>query len=160
MRFRIPPELQALRDLFHIHDPAPDRMLAAGYAAADLAREWRGSGALELVGDSADVPAPAKVRAGHRPESRVLTFAMPGRIIEMDLVPTTPGMLSASGMVISRAGQGVPAGDVALRHPGGHRQGGLDEHGGFRVDDVPAGPLSVVFRPTRSTPVVADWFVC
>jgi hypothetical protein len=151
-------ELAILRDLFHACDPAPGSMVTAAYRAARIARDWREAGTLELIGDSADAP-PAKTRSG-RVEPRVLTFATPGRIIEMDLTPTTPDALRASGMVISRAGQGIPSGDVVVRHPDGVCSGALDEHGAFRVEGIPSGPLSVVFRPDRATPAVADWFVC
>jgi hypothetical protein len=159
MSFPIPPELRALRKFFHAHDPVPERVVTAGYAAAELARECDGTGTLELVSDSAETPTKVRSSSGSSP-TRVLTFAMPGRILEMDLVPTTPGMFRATGMVISRAGQGIPTGDVAVRHPFGQCTGGLDQHGGFRVEDVPSGPMSVVFRPTRATPAIADWFVC
>jgi hypothetical protein len=152
-------ELAALRDLFHTCDPVPGSMVAAAYRAPGIARGWQGAGALELIGDSADAPPSAKTRSG-RIEPRVLTFATPGRIIEMDLTSTTPGALRACGMVISRAGQGVPCGDVVVRHPDGVCSGPLDEHGAFRVEEIPSGPLSVVFRPYRATPAVADWFVC
>lgn len=153
------PELAALRDFFRTHDPVPGSMVAAAYRAPHLAREWRKAATLELIGDSADAPVPAKTRSGHA-QPRVLTFAMPGRIIEMDLTPTTPGALRACGMVISRAGQGVPSGDIAVRHPDGMCAGELDEHGAFHVEEIPSGPLSVVFRPDHAMPAVADWFVC
>lgn len=153
------PELAVLRELFRTCDPAPDSMVSAAYRAPRLAHTWRDAGILELIGDSADAPRPAKMRSGQS-QPRVLTFAMPGRIIEMDLTATTPGALRASGMVISRAGQGVPGGDVVVRHPDGVCLGALDEHGAFRVEEIPSGPLSVVFQPDRAMPAVADWFVC
>lgn len=151
-------ELATLRDLFHTYDPAPGSVVTAAYRASRIARTRPVASTLELIGDSADAPT-AKTRSGGI-QPRALTFATPGRIIEMDLTPTTPGTLRASGMVISRAGQGVPCGDVVVRHPDGVCSGALDEHGTFRVDEIPSGPLSVVFRPDRATPAVADWFVC
>lgn len=159
MNMATSPELTALRDFFRTHDPLPGSVVAAAYRAPQLVRQWRGAGTLELIGDSTDVPVPARTRSW-RAEPRVLTFAMPGRVIEMDLTPTTPGAFRASGMVISRAGQGVPTAEIAVRHPNGVCLGELDEYGAFRVEDIPGGPLSVVFRPHRTTPAVADWFVC
>jgi hypothetical protein len=159
MSSSMPPELAALRDFFHTYDPAPGSVVTAAYQAADVAGYCPAADALELIGDSGDAPAPGKTRSG-RPESRVLTFAIPGRIIEMDLGFTTPGTLRATGMVISRAGQGVPKGVVALRHPFGLCTGELDGHGAFRVEEIPSGPLSVVYQPHRGVPVVADWLVC
>lgn len=155
----ISPELAALRDFFRTYDPLPASVVAAAYRAPGLAREWRGVGTLELIGDSTDVPVPTRTRSW-RAEPRVLTFATPGRVIEMDLIPTTPGALRASGMVIGRAGQGVPPAEIAVRHPRGVCLGEVDEYGAFRVEDIPGGPLSVVFRPLHAMPAVADWFVC
>lgn len=159
MSRRMPIELRMLRDVFQACDPPPGHVLAAAYGAAARAQEWRGAVALELVGDSAEAPVPTRAGAG-QPESRVLTFLMPGRVVEVDLVPTMSGVFRASGMVISRAGQGVPVGEVVLRHPSGHQVGPLDEHGGFAVQDVPSGPLSLVLRSRSAPPAVADWIVC
>ncbi|QUH05337.1 hypothetical protein HUO13_35220 [Saccharopolyspora erythraea] len=158
MRVRPPAELRVLRDLFETCDPAPQRLVEAAYAAAS--RKWSGGGstALRLVGDSAD--APARTRRAGMCDARVLTFAMPGRMLEMDLIPTTEGLFRAVGLVLGRPGHSAPAGDVVLRHATGESVGALDERGGFAVDDVPRGPLSVVFRQERSTPAVADWLVC
>lgn len=160
MKPRIPTELRALRELFHACDPAPERVVNAAYTASARVREWCGSGVLELVSDSADAPVPSRVRGPRdAPEPRVLTFMTPGRVIEMDLVPALPGLLRATGMVISKAGHAA-AGELVVRHPEGELVGALDEHGTFRVEDIPSGPLSLVFRTARSEPVIADWLVC
>lgn len=161
MNTTMPAELRALRELFQTCDPVPEHALDAAYAAGRLVASGNApaTGELELVSDSADSPALVRVGAAGR-DTRVLTYVMPGRVLELDLVPTVPGMLRASGIVISRAGQKVPTGAVALRHPDGQRSGALDGHGAFRVDDVPAGPLSVSLLPNGSTPVIADWLVC
>ncbi|GAA0505594.1 hypothetical protein GCM10011581_32360 [Saccharopolyspora subtropica] len=152
----LPTELRNLRALFQSFDPVPPHLAESAYAAVGR-RSPAGSAALELVGDSAE--SLARVRAPG-PEPRVLTFAMPGRVLELDLVPTVEGWYRASGMVLNRAGQAPPEGDVVLRHPAGECVGPLDEHGAFQVVDVPRGPLSVVFRPVRSAPAIADWLVC
>ena len=155
------PELQTLRALFELCDPAPPGVLGAAYAAMGQLGSLSGDPALELVGDSGDEPVRSRIRAGKRAVSpRVLTFTMPGRIVEMDLVTTTPGTFRANGLVLSRAGQGVPAGELVSRHPEGRCASSLDDHGGFCVDDVPRGPVSVAFHPAQSAPVVADWMVC
>ena len=157
MSSRVPSELSLLHDLFQACDPTPDHLLGAAYAAAHT-RSWRGAVSLELVGDSAE--APVATRAGARTEPRVLTFLMPGRVLEVDLTPTVMGVFRASGMVISRAGQGVPSGEIVLRHPTGQQSERLDKHGAFTVHDVPSGPLSLAFQPAGAAPAVADWFVC
>ncbi|MEV5541110.1 hypothetical protein AB0L13_30140 [Saccharopolyspora shandongensis] len=153
----MPSELRRLREIFQSCDPVPERALAGAYSAMARRSPHLDRVALELVGDSAE--SSARVRSG-RPEPRVLTFAMPGRVLEIDLVPTVAGQYRASGMVLNRAGHAAPAGEVVLRHPAGECAGPLDEHGAFRVPDVPRGPISVVFRPLRSAPAVADWLVC
>ncbi|MGW3468313.1 hypothetical protein ACWDKQ_07520 [Saccharopolyspora sp. NPDC000995] len=157
MNQRIPVELRGLRDLFRSCDPIPEQALAGAYAAMAQRSPIEDPVVLKLVGDSAE--SLARVRSG-QPEPRVLTFAMPGRVLEVDLVPTVGGLYRASGMVLNRAGQAPPVGEVVLRHPAGECAGPLDEYGAFRVADVPRGPLSVVFRPVRSAPAVADWLVC
>ncbi len=162
MTSRIPTELRALRDLFHRCDPAPEHLVVAAYAAPSRTREWSGACSLELVADSAETPEPARVRhSGDYEKPRVLTFMMPGRVLEIGLTPTLPGMFRAAGSVINHAGHDEADGKVVVRHAEGECAGGLDDHGGFQVDDVPSGPVSVVFHPTRSSaPAVADWLVC
>ncbi|MER5391579.1 hypothetical protein [Saccharopolyspora sp. NPDC002686] len=158
MNPQLPSELRGLRDLFQSCDPVPDRALAGAYAAMSRRSGYRDPVALQLIGDSAE--SLAQVRSIGPPEPRVLTFAMPGRVLELDLLPVEDDRYEVSGMVLNRAGGAPPAGDVVLRHRVGECAGSLDEHGAFRVGDVPRGPLSVVFRPLRSEPAVADWLVC
>lgn len=157
-----PPELRALREILVECDPAPPSVAEGGYAAPEVAGEWRNSDSvpLELVSDSADMPSPTRfVSRPVRLRPRVLTFMTPGRIVEVELVTTLPRLMQASGIVISRAGQGVPEGHLVIRHPAGERNGELDRHGAFQIDDLPRGPLSVVFRPAGGTPAIADWIV-
>ncbi|MBQ0922715.1 hypothetical protein [Saccharopolyspora endophytica] len=157
MKQRIPAELRRLRELFQAQDPVPDRVLAGSYAAVAMRAARGDRGELKLVGDSADERI--GVRAGGS-QSRVLTFAMPGRVLEMDVVPTAAGLVRVSGMVLNRSGQAPPTGEVVVRHPSGERSGELDRDGAFQVADVPRGPVSVVFRPERAEPAIADWLVC
>ncbi|GAA2818936.1 hypothetical protein [Saccharopolyspora taberi] len=158
MRIRPPFELRVLRELFQTRDPAPERAVESAYAAAS--RRWadRGAAVLRLIGDSADTPG--KTRTSATAEARVLTFAMPGSLLEVDLVPTVQGMYRATGLVLASSGQGTPSGDVVLRHATGECVGELDDQGGFEVDDVPRGPLSVVLRQDEAAPAVTDWLVC
>ncbi|WP_406688510.1 hypothetical protein REH65_18820 [Saccharopolyspora sp. ID03-671] len=157
MNQRIPAELRKLRELFQTEDPVPERVLAGSYAAVAMRTSGRDRGELKLVGDSADERV--GVRTGG-PQNRVLTFAMPGRVLEMDLVPAASGLVTVSGLVLNKAGQASPTGEIVLRHPAGERSGELDRHGAFQVTDVPRGPLSVVYRPERAEPAFADWLVC
>ncbi|RKT84882.1 hypothetical protein SAMN05421805_10174 [Saccharopolyspora antimicrobica] len=154
----LPSELRELRELFRCSDPVPERALAGAYAAMSRRMAYQDADSLRLIGDSAE--SSAKVRSIGPAEPRVLTFAMPGRVLELDLAPVAEDRYQVSGLVLNRAGGTPPTGDVVLRHRSGECAGALDEHGAFRVLDVPRGPLSVVFRPLRSAPAVADWLVC
>ncbi|MER7013231.1 hypothetical protein ABT324_17575 [Saccharopolyspora sp. NPDC000359] len=154
----MPGELRRLRDLFQSCDPVPERALAGAYAAMSRRADYQDPVPLQLIGDSAE--SLAKVRSLGPPEPRVLTFAMPGRVLELDLAPVAEDRYRVSGMVLNRAGGAPPSGDVVLRHRAGECASVLDDHGAFGAADVPRGPLSVVFWPLRSAPAVADWLVC
>lgn len=158
---RVPTELRDLRDLFRRRDPAPAHAVQAAYAAADVVGRDPIAGVepLRLISDSAEAPHPVPVRAG-RAEPRTLTFAVPGRLIEVDLVPTTPERFRARGIVVSRAGQAAPAGTVTLRSPDGRCSGEIDPGGGFSADDVPAGPISMLLTTARGVRAASDWLVC
>lgn len=157
MGSRFPAELQSLRRFFQQYDPAPEHTVAAAYAA--LGRRFgAGATALELVADSA--ADQSRVRSTSGPQPRVLTFAMPGRVLELGLVPGRSGTFHASGMVLNRAGHTPPDGEVVIRHPRGSCRGDLDEYGVFEVDGVPRGPISVVLQSRCSAPAVTDWLVC
>lgn len=154
----LPSELRELADLFRSCDPVPERALAGAYAAMSRRAGYQDPVSLRLIGDSAE--SWAKVRSIGLPEPRVLTFAMPGRVLELELAPVEEDRYQVSGLVLNRAGGAPPTGGVVLRHRSGECAGALDEHGAFQVPDVPRGPLSVVFRPLRSAPAVTDWLVC
>lgn len=160
MSFRPPFEMQVLRKIFSLGDPPPEHLRDAAYSVPNRTAAWTGAAALELISDSAEAAEPAVRGADEDERARVLTFVTPGRIIEMDLLPHVPGQVRASGMVLSKAGSTASTGQLVLRHPAGERVGELDEHGAFRIDGVPRGPLSVAFRTGGSEPAVADWFVC
>ena len=160
MRTRKPAELRVLDDLFHQCDPPPGRMLTAAYAAVGRAHGFEDPSGLELIGDSADEPANTRLH-GAASRTRVLTYLMPGRIVEVDLVPMVGGMLRASGIVLNQAGDGVPQGEVVLRCADDQHIAELDENGRYGAADLHSGPLSVVFRPAgTAAPAVADWLVC
>lgn len=158
---RVPDELLRLRELFRRGDPTPPHAVRAAYAAADVVHRDGTAGVepLRLIGDSAEAPSPVGVRAGHV-EPRTLTFAIPGRLVEVDLVPTTPERFRARGIIVSRAGRAAPAGMVTLRFPGGTSSGEIDPAGGFSAEDVPEGPVSLVLTTGRGVRAASDWLVC
>ncbi len=161
MTAHLPPELLHLRELFRRRDPAPVHAVNAAYAAANLVHRNGDTGpqSLRLIGDSAEAPDPVGVRAG-RGDSRTLTFAVPGRLLEVDLVPTTPERYRARGVVVSRAGQAPPSGLVTVRHPEGQVSGEIGPSGGFTAEDIPAGPVSVLLHTARGVRAASDWLVC
>ncbi|PRW61740.1 carboxypeptidase regulatory-like domain-containing protein [Actinopolyspora mortivallis] len=150
-------ELGLLGRLFRAADPTPARAVSRAYR---LGRDLAGGAAARrfvLLSDSADVSG-AGSEGGEG--ERGLVFAVAGRVLDLALVPEEPGLLRASGMLLSRSGQPVPGGEVVFRHPAGTRRGELDAGGGFRVRAVPAGPVSVLLRPRTGAWAVTDWFVC
>ncbi|MCO5970739.1 carboxypeptidase-like regulatory domain-containing protein [Actinoallomurus soli] len=129
--------IERLRGAF---PPVPDRLRAVGLAAFD----WLLPDATlaTLAYDAAD--APAGVRGG---EPRTLTFA--GRDVRVEI--------EVCGREI--VGQLAPAADaeVILRSPGGERGTRTDESGGFVLSEVPAGLVSLLFRPADGTSIVTSW---
>ncbi|MGJ7905749.1 hypothetical protein ACOQFL_04630 [Actinopolyspora sp. H202] len=168
----IPEELRSLGRLFRSTDPTPERAIGAAYGAVRrLSRERDSGGALEPLGDSA-------VRCRAFGEShgaagdwwgaagvRTLSFAAPGRLVELELRQTRPGLFLARGIVLNRAGQPGPWGTVIVRHGRGECRGELDDCGGFAVAGVPAGPICLRLHTWRADGLVtqragSDWFVC
>ncbi|MEV5748636.1 hypothetical protein AB0L00_12540 [Actinoallomurus sp. NPDC052308] len=129
--------IERLRGVF---PPVPGRLFALGLAAFD----WLAPDATlaTLAYDAADTPA--GVRGG---EPRTLTFAGPGVRVEIEV----------HGREI--VGQLAPGGaaEVVLRSPGGERGTRTDESGGFVLSDVPAGLVSLLFRPADGTSIVTSW---
>lgn len=157
---RMPAELRVLREMFHRGDPLPDRMLDAAYAAAGRRHGFDRHTGLELIGDSAQDPGRTRSDSAG-PDTRVLTYLMPGRIVEVDLVPLHEDVFRASGIVLDHLRDGPAQGEVLLRSADEQHAIGLDEMGRFGTADVTAGPLSVIFHPAgEPAPAVADWLVC
>ncbi|SFT60921.1 hypothetical protein SAMN04487904_104254 [Actinopolyspora lacussalsi subsp. righensis] len=168
----VPEELRSLGRLFRRTDPTPDRAISAAYGAARrLVRERDSVGVLEPLGDSAvrrralgDSSGAVGEPSGAA-EVRTLSFAAPGRLVELELRPTRQGQFLARGIVLSRAGQPSPSGAVIVRHGKGECRGELDGCGGFAVPGVPAGPICLRLHTRRADGLVthrtsSDWFVC
>lgn len=159
MRPRMPAELRVLGEMFQRGDPVPDRMRDLAYAAGRRRGIDHGSG-LELIGDSAEDLTRTR-SGGAEPDVRVLTYLMPGRIVEVDLVPLREGLFEASGIVLDEVRGGPARGEVLLRTAAEQHAAELDADGRFGTAEVQAGPLSVVFHPAgEQRPAVADWLVC
>lgn len=129
--------IERLRTAF---PPVPGHLLAVGLAAFD----WLVPDATlaTVAYDAADTPA--GVRGG---EPRTLTFAGPDVRVEIEVC----------GREI--VGQLAPAADaeVILRSPAGERGTRTDESGGFVLPQVPAGLVSLLFRPADGTSIVTSW---
>ena len=126
-----------LRGLF---PPVPDEVLALGRAAYS----WFEPGAALATLTSETHAALSGVRGE---ESRLLTFA--------------GGRVSVEVEVCGReiVGQLAPpsAAEVILRSPGGERGTRADAAGAFALSEVPAGPVSLLFRLADTTSVVTSW---
>ncbi|SDJ82623.1 hypothetical protein SAMN04487820_102260 [Actinopolyspora mzabensis] len=161
----IPEELRSLGRLFRRTDPTPERAISVAYGAARrLVRERDSVGVLEPLGDSAFRGRAVDESRGAA-EVRTLSFAAPGRLVELELRQTRQGRFLARGIVLSRAGQPSPSGTVILRHGRGECRGELDGCGGFAVAGVPAGPICLRLHTRRADGLVthrtsSDWFVC
>lgn len=165
MSTRKPFELRSLGEMFRERDAVPESAVTAAYAAIGRSAHTARTTELALIADSADSAreeTPEPEGAGYEIDdpARTLAFALPGRVIELELIPNGAKQFRARGMVVSRAGQPVPSGTFALRHNRGEAGGKLDACGGFVVDQVPAGPLSVRFITTSGVVAISDWFVC
>jgi hypothetical protein len=129
--------IERLREVF---PPVPDHLVDLGVAAFGW---FVPDATLATVAyDAAETPA--GVRGG---EPRTLTFAGPGVRVEIEV--------SDREIV----GQLTPAADaeVVLRSPHDRRGARTDESGGFVLTEVPAGPVSLLFRLADATSVVTSW---
>ncbi|MCO6008806.1 hypothetical protein NE236_27905 [Actinoallomurus purpureus] len=129
--------IEGLRRAF---PPVPDHLVGLGLAAFD----WLAPDATlaTLAYDAGETPA--GVRGG---EPRSLTFAGPGVHVEIEIC----------GREI--VGQLTPPADaeVILRSPHGERGTRTDVSGAFILPEVPAGLVSLLFRPADGTSVVTSW---
>ncbi|SDP86708.1 hypothetical protein SAMN04487905_11116 [Actinopolyspora xinjiangensis] len=165
MNVGVPEELRSLGRLFRQVDPAPERAVGVAYGAADRLVRRCGSGVvLARVGDSA-APVHPDGASGAVPRVRTLSFAAPGRRVELELRGPLAGAFRLRGIVLSRSGQPSPSGVVTVRHGRGECHGELDSCGGFTVRDVPTGPVRLLLFTRRADGALAhrassDWFVC
>lgn len=140
--------MSGVRDAFEALDPVPADVLAA--ARASIA--WRTPSAelAELAHDRA-VRAAAGVRGA---AGRTLTFACPGRAVEIEVAEhgrerEITGRLvpSAAAVVQVRHRDLPPDGITAHAEPAGL----------FRVPRVPQGVVSLVFRLEDGSSIVTSW---
>ncbi|WP_017976961.1 hypothetical protein [Actinopolyspora halophila] len=153
-----PPELNLLGKLFLAGDPTPRRALASAYRAVEKLLGGQAPNArLVPLSDTAELASGLDEGADG---PRVLTFGVPGRVVELELVATGPGLLRAGGMVLSRTGQSQAGGVLSVRHGAGESHDVLDDCGGFLVRGIAAGPVSVLFRSRWGFGAATDWFAC
>ncbi|NYH78733.1 hypothetical protein FHR84_002058 [Actinopolyspora biskrensis] len=156
-----PPELNLLGELFLAGDPAPRRAFAGAYRAVEKVLGRRAPDArlvpLSDTADRAELVPGLEERAGG---PRVLTFGAPGRVVELELVTTAPGLLRAGGVVLSRTGQSLAGGVLSVRHGAGESHDVLDDCGGFLVRGIAAGPVRVLLRSRWGSSAATDWFAC
>jgi hypothetical protein len=157
------PLLVNLAELLSRADPVPPAVRAAAEAAADIVAGWRAldRGELALLGDSVlsgrVTGAPSLPVAWLRTAgtTRLLSFAGAGVSVEVELTEVRPRWLRLLGLVAPVA-DGV---EVVLRWPSGLERTTVDAAGRFRVEGVPAGPLSLALQRSAGPPLVSDWLV-
>ncbi|NHD16456.1 MULTISPECIES: hypothetical protein [unclassified Actinopolyspora] len=155
------PELNLLGELFRLGDPAPRRAIASAYRAVERFRGGRSPNArLVPLSDTADRPESSPGSDADAEGPRVLTLGAPGRVVELELVGTGPGLFSAAGVVLGRTGQSQAGGVLSVRHGAGESHDVLDHCGGFLVRGIAAGPVSVLLRSRWGFSVATDWFTC
>ncbi|WP_051300062.1 hypothetical protein [Actinomadura rifamycini] len=142
-------ELMAgVRDAFTVLDPVPGDVLAAGRAA--LAWRLPGAALAALARDGA-AGAARGTRGG---PVRALTFACPDATVEVEV--------AEAGRFRELTGRIVPAAaaSVAVRHrdlPPDPAGAPVEPGGLFCLPDVPAGPVSLLFRLDGGASVVTSW---
>lgn len=150
------PLLDELALMFDVIDPVPEHVLAAALAVPEVISAWHqlDSGVLEVLDDTALQRVPAGVRSGGGP--RLVTFGSgtgpDDCTIEVEVGVEPSGSLRLVGLV-------VPAGpgELEVRHPAGRLRAPVDELGRFRVNGVPAGPLSLVLHGIDERTTTTDW---
>ena len=140
--------LAEIRGSAEAFDPVPKTVIAAAKASLT----WRSIDAelAQLIEDSALAPM-AGVRSAEGP--RLLTFESAETTLVLEVLPTGPTR-RVLGQLLA-----APRARVEVRHARGADEVEADELGRFRVEEVPAGPLSLACTlaepATRS--VVTSW---
>jgi hypothetical protein len=138
--------VERLRRAIAEQDPVPDAVVAAARASltwltidAELAR---------LVEDSS--MAAAGIRAIAQPV--ILTFDSGSVIVTLEI--TSEDDLR---QITGHTDGGFAS--LLVRHRDGEQPSEVDAHGRFRVDRVPAGPVSLVFRSADQSvrPFTTEW---
>lgn len=128
-------------------DPVPPALVTAAKASLT----WRTIDAeiAALVADSATEPASVRGPGGRR----LLTFEAGSTAVVVEVSPAGHARRLLGQIVRPR-----PA-EVEVRHAGGSLSVNADEMGRFTVEQVPAGPVSLVcrFRDPASRPVCTSW---
>jgi hypothetical protein len=142
--------LEELRGAADRFDPPPAPVLEAARASLTWRTVDEELAALQF--DSAVDQALTTVRGDEGP--RLLTFAVPGLNIEVEVSPIGPRR--------QLVGQLVPAqpARIDVRHPGGVTTVQADQLGRFGVEAVSAGPVSLrchLATEPPSPPVVTEW---
>jgi hypothetical protein len=128
---------------FSVLDPAPPALLVTGRTA--LRHHLPHAALAELTADQDAATAGVRSRA-----TRLLTFTLPGTLIEVEV---------SGDRVLEMFGRLMPPtrAKVLVRHPEGERRAETDGDGHFAVEGIPSGPVSLVFGLPDETAVVTSW---
>ncbi|MGZ4592326.1 MAG: hypothetical protein ACXV3C_00545 [Actinomycetes bacterium] len=137
-----------LRGLAARHDPPPVTVFAQGAAA--LAMRDLDAELAALVADSFDDQLTG-TRAGGA--TRLLTFAAPGVVLELQVSGTGAGRRLVGALEAD--------GDYQLRleHRGGSVDLTRDDYGRFHLDGLPSGPLRVHLHAAGGRSVRTSWVI-
>lgn len=137
--------LELVSAAFRTVEPVPEAVSAAARAA--FGRRVPGAVPARLVSET-DPPVAATLRG---PAPRLLTFKGGGRTVEVELTPAERGF--------EIAGRLLPPADarVRVRRTDGEITGRTGSGGRFVVEEVPPGPVSLLFLLPDGSSVVTGW---
>lgn len=137
--------LKLVSAAFRTVEPVPEAVSAAARAA--FGRRVGGAEWARLVSEADLRPDPAL----RGPAPRLLTFEGGGRAVEVEFAPAGRGFEIAGRMLPPTAAQ------VRVRHTDGEIAGRAEPDGRFVVEEVPPGPVSLLFHLPDGSTVVTGW---
>ena len=139
---------QGLRGLAARHDPPP--VTVFDQAASALAMRDLDAELAALVADSLDDQL-TSTRAGGA--TRLLTFAAPGVVLELQVSGTGAGRRLVGALEVDGAYQ------LRLEHRAGAVDLTRDDYGRFQLDGLPSGPLRVHLYAAGGRSVRTSWVI-
>lgn len=138
--------------------PPPETPGARSVALAAFDRSLDEADPARTDEDTGSSP-PVALRAGGAGAAALRSLRFTAAEFALDVrITCGTGRRDVAGVVEGRCA-GAPATSVELRRVDGASTHPIDSQGGFAVDGLAPGPVSIVVRRTGRAPVVTDWFV-